>query len=91
MALKKEQAINLVNQNEDTEVRKICPWLDIKEFVELFYMYKSEKPDFKKTGYKRMLQEIDARIESCDLPDLIAPLVYEALLEREDVEYLRTL
>lgn len=91
MALTKEQAINLVSQNEDTEIRKICPWLDIKEFVELFYMYKSEKQDFKETGYRRMLQEVDARIESCDFPDVIAKQVYEALLEREDIEYLMNL
>lgn len=91
MALTKEQAINLVNQNEDKDRRIGYPERDMPELLEIFYKCKSERADYKETGYRRTLQEIDARIESCDFPDMIAKQVYLALLEREEIEYLMNL
>ena len=90
MALTKEQAINLIEQNEDKEARKFFADWDIAKLLDFFYTCLRYYPD-KSGRYGETLREIDRRIESCDLPDLLAPMVYETLLDREDIEYLRNL
>lgn len=88
MALTKEQAINLINQNEDTTKR----WDFIVDVTnESLLEWIEKRRDKEPEGYWRSLQEIDRRIESCDFPDIIAKEVYLALLNREEIEYLRTL
>lgn len=91
MAITKDQALNLIKNNEDKEARKFFVDWDIESLLRLFYDRKERKGVSEYKGYESTLREIDRRIESCELPDLIAPLVYEALLSREDIEYLRTL
>lgn len=91
MALTKEQAINLVDQNEDKDKRGLYPYWDIAELLDFFYSCLRYFPDFKNGRYGEMLREIDARIESCELPPVIEKAVYLALLDREDIDYLRTL
>lgn len=88
MALTKEQAINLVNQNEDTDKRGLFPFWDIAELLDFFYSCLRYFPDFKNGRYGEILQEIDTRIESCDFPDVIEISVYRALLRKEEIDYL---
>lgn len=85
MALTKEQAINLINQNEDKGVRKTN--LPTETLVGFLEKYEGQEWG----GHQRTLRELDARIESCDFPAVIAKSVYETLFNREEIEYLMNL
>lgn len=87
MALTIEQAINLVNQNEDTDKRGLYPFWDFAKILDFFYTCLRYYPD-KSGRYGEILQEIDARIESCDFPEVIEISVYKALLNKEEIDYL---
>lgn len=82
----KEMAINLINLNEDADVRKTdFPTETLVRFAE-------ENPDKENWGGRdRTLREIDRRIESCNFPPVIEKSVYLALLSKEDIEYLANL